>query len=65
MHQSIDTVHKITQQCNDIVGCTLAFSVWNGDSLPHRRRINTEETTKVVAAVWETEFVQFLATLDI
>ena len=23
----------------------------------HRRRINTEETAKVVAAVWETEFI--------
>ena len=27
----------------------------------HRRRINTEE--KIVAAVWGTEFIQFLATL--
>ena len=27
----------------------------------HRRRINTEE--KVIAAVWGTEFIQFLATL--
>ena len=26
-----------------------------------RRRINTEEKTKVVAAVWWTEFIQFLA----
>ena len=29
----------------------------------HRRRINTEEKTKVVAAVWGTEFVQSLSTL--
>ena len=30
----------------------------------HRRRINTEEEGKVVAAVWEdrTELIQFLAT---
>ena len=27
----------------------------------HRRRINTEEKAKVVAAVWGTEFIQFLA----
>ena len=30
-----------------------------------RRRINTEEKTKVVAAVCGTQFIQFLATLDI
>ena len=27
----------------------------------HRNRINTEEKAKVVTAVWETEFIQFLA----
>ena len=31
----------------------------------HRRRIKTEEKAKVVAAVWGTELIQFLATLDI
>ena len=31
----------------------------------HRRRINTEEKAKVVAAVWGTEFIQFLAALAI
>ena len=31
----------------------------------HRRRINTEEKSKVVAAVWETEFIKFLAALAI
>ena len=31
----------------------------------HRRRIKTEEKTKVVAAVWGAELIQFLATLDI
>ena len=31
----------------------------------HRRRINTEEKAKVVAAVWRTEFIQFLAALVI
>ena len=30
-----------------------------------RRRIKTEEKAKVVAAVWGTEFIQFLATLAI
>ena len=30
-----------------------------------RRRIKTEKTTKFVAAVWGTEFIQFLATLVI
>ena len=29
----------------------------------HRRRINTGEKAKVVAAVWGTEFIQFLAAL--
>ena len=31
----------------------------------HRRRIKTEETAKVVAAGWRTEFSQFLATLAV
>ena len=31
----------------------------------HRRRIKTEEKAKVVAAVWGTEFIQFLAALAI
>ena len=31
----------------------------------HRRRINTEKKAKVVAAVWRTEFIQFLAALAI
>ena len=31
----------------------------------HRRRINTEEKAKVVAAVWGTELIQFLAALAI
>ena len=30
-----------------------------------RRRIYTEEKAKVVAAVWSTEFIQFLAALAI
>ena len=33
--------------------------------LLHRRRIKTEENAKVVASVWGTEFIQFLAALDI
>ena len=31
--------------------------------LSHRRRIYTEEKAKVVAAVWGTEFIDFLAAL--
>ena len=31
----------------------------------HRRRMKTEEKAKVVAAVWGTEFMEFLATLAI
>ena len=31
----------------------------------HRRRIKTEEKAKVVAAVWGTGFIQFLAALAI
>ena len=29
----------------------------------HRKRIKTEEKAKVVAAVWGTELIQFLAAL--
>ena len=31
----------------------------------HTRRINIEEKSKVVAAVWGTEFIQFLAALAV
>ena len=31
----------------------------------HRRRINTKEKANVVAAVWGTELIQFLAALAI
>ena len=31
----------------------------------HRRRIFTEDMAKVVAAVWGTEFIQFLSVLAI
>ena len=31
----------------------------------HRRRINTEEKAKVVAALWGAEFVQFLSALAV
>ena len=31
----------------------------------HRRRINTEETAKVVASVWGEDFIQFPAALAI
>ena len=31
----------------------------------HRRSTNTEGTAKVVAAVWGTQFIQFLAALAI
>ena len=34
-------------------------------NLNHRRRIYTEENAKVVAAVWGTEFIKFLAALGI
>ena len=32
-------------------------------AIPHRRRINTKEKAKVVASVWGTEFIPFLAAL--
>ena len=34
-------------------------------NLMHRRRIYTEEKGKVVATVWGTEFIKFLAALAI
>ena len=33
--------------------------------LSHKRGINIEEKAKVVAAVWGTAFIQFLATLAV
>ena len=36
-----------------------------GEGLTHRRRIKTEATAKVVASVWGTECIQFLAALAI
>ena len=42
--------------------------MWNvppTDRNPCRRRINTDEKAKVVAAVWGTEMIQFLAALAI
>ena len=33
----------------------------DGLNLHHRRRIYSEDKAKVVAAVWGTEFIQFLA----
>ena len=36
-----------------------------GEDLNYRRRIKTEETAKVVAAVWREEFIKFLAALAI
>ena len=35
------------------------------DTIEHRRKIYTEEKSKVVAAVWGTELIQFLAALQI
>ena len=34
-------------------------------SAAHRRRIEIEDKAKVVASVWRTEFVPFLATLAV
>ena len=34
-------------------------------TVPYRRRINTEEMAKVVAAIWGTEFIKILAALAI
>ena len=30
-------------------------------TVPHRRRIKTEETAKVITTVWRTELIQFFA----
>ena len=38
------------------------FGHWGGQ---HRRRIKTEEKARVVAAVWGTELIQFIAALTI
>ena len=43
--------------------CTIAAQSNMLFSVNHRRRINTEEKAKVVAAAWGKEFFQFLAIL--
>ena len=42
-----------------------SFFLYKYIAFNHRRRINTEEKTKVVAAVWGTEFIKFPAALAI
>ena len=37
----------------------------NRHTVQHRRRIKTEEKAKIIAAVWGTEWIQFLAALAI
>ena len=43
------------------------WCVWEGDreNRPNRRRINTEDKAKVVAAVWGTELIHLLAALAV
>ena len=41
----------------------LVIDLWIQDN--HRRRIKTEAKAKVVAAVWGTTFIQFLAALAV
>ena len=44
----------------------LTHAIWPAKiETGHRRRIYTKEQAKVVAAVWKTEFIQFLAALAI
>ena len=49
--------------------CTDAPSIYkiyvSTDTVLHRIRIYTEERAKIVAAVWGTELIQFLAALQI
>ena len=47
---------RIQDQADKLLRCSLSS---------HRIRIRTEEKAKVVAAVWWTEFIQFLARLAI
>ena len=42
------------------VYCTM-YILYKG----HQRRINTKEKAKVVASVWGTEYIQFLAALTV
>ena len=43
----------------------LAFIKYFTVQCRHRRRINTKEKAKVVAGVWGTEFIKFLALLAV
>ena len=43
----------------------LVLNAVAGEDADHRRRINTEEKSKVVVAVRGAEFIQFLATLQL
>ena len=49
-----------------VVVCFVYSILLCGDQhVSHGRRITTEEKAKVVAAVWSTECIQFLAALAI
>ena len=53
--------HKYRKPTQHSVHCIKCYL----RSCQHRRRINTEENAKVVAAVWGTEFIKFLAALAV
>ena len=46
-------------------GGSFGLTFGGNKSAKHRRRIKTEEKAKVVAAVWGTELIQFLAALAV
>ena len=54
-----ESLCAVTKTGRDING--LPSSFWPVKNLLHRKRIQTEEKAKVVAAVWGEEFIQFLA----
>ena len=43
----------------------MAQTEHNTERFQNRRRLNTEEKAQVIAAVWGTEFTQFLVALAI
>ena len=66
IHTEHSTLHFTVQYVNF---CLSFFYLMTKEKrrvlLTYRRRIKTEETAKVVAAVWGTELIQFLAALVI
>ena len=60
-----DDIFKLSSKVISIVHYTVHSHRNLAYRISHRRRIELEDKAKVVASVWGTEFVQFLAALAV